>query len=303
MPDVTPVIIEVALNGVTSRRQNPNVPVTPEEIARAGARCIEAGAAIVHQHDDPSTFHDPGGMAERSLAAYRPLLRAHPDAIVYPTANFRGATGTERWAHHELLAEQLPAEGLGPLRMALVDPGSVNLGGAAPDGTPVGGFVYANSFDDIRVQMEGSGRIGAGPSIACFEPGFVRVVLAYQRAGRLPAGAFVKLYFSAGTPLFGLPPTTWALDAYLHLLEGANLPWAVAVLGGDVVGCGLARQALERGGHLRVGLEDFADPDGRTPTNAELVAEAAALAADVGRPVATCRQAAALLGLPRADAT
>jgi 3-keto-5-aminohexanoate cleavage enzyme len=30
----------------------------------------------------------------------------------------------------------------------------------------------------------------------------------------------------------------------------------VAVLGGDVVACGLAEQAIRRGGHVRVGLED-----------------------------------------------
>jgi uncharacterized protein (DUF849 family) len=71
----------------------------------------------------------------------------------------------------------------------------------------------------------------------------------------------------------------------------------VAVIGGDVVATGLARAALERGGHVRVGLEDYAGP--RTPTNVELVREVVALAAAVGRPVSTAAGAAALLGLPR----
>lgn len=297
---VTPVIIEVAVNGATPRSRQPHVPVTPEEIAADGVRCVDAGAAIVHQHDDPSQCGDAVGMAEQGLAAYRPLLAARPGTIVYPTINVAGASIGERWGHHEVLAERLPAEGLGPLRMGLVDPGSVNLGGLAPDGTPIGGFVYATSFDDIRHEIEGCRRLDAGPSIACFEPGFARVVVAYHRAGLLPPGALVKLYFSGGQPLFGLPPEPWALDTYLHLLEDTGLPWAVAVLGGDVVGSGLGRQALERGGHLRVGLEDFADPAGRTPTNSELVAEAAALCAEVGRPVATSAQAADLLGLPSA---
>jgi uncharacterized protein (DUF849 family) len=59
----------------------------------------------------------------------------------------------------------------------------------------------------------------------------------------------------------------------------------------------VARAALERGAHLHVGLEDFAGD--RTPTNVELVREAVALCADVGRPVATCAEAAAILDLPR----
>ena len=45
---------------------------------------------------------------------------------------------------------------------------------------------------------------------------------------------------------FGLPPTVRALEAYLEMLEGSGLPWSVAVIGGDIVACGLARAALER---------------------------------------------------------
>ena len=96
---------------------------------------------------------------------------------------------------------------------------------------------------------------------------------------------------------FGLPPTRKALDAYLEMLEGSHLPWAVAVVGGDVVASGIAETALERGGHLRVGLEDFAGP--RHPRNEELVAEAVAVAKRVGRRVASSREASELLGLPR----
>jgi 3-keto-5-aminohexanoate cleavage enzyme len=68
------------------------------------------------------------------------------------------------------------------------------------------------------------------------------------------------------------------------------------VLGGDVLDSGIARVALERGGHLRLGLEDHAGS--RTPTNEELVREAVALADDVGRPVASCDEAAKVLNLP-----
>jgi 3-keto-5-aminohexanoate cleavage enzyme len=83
----------------------------------------------------------------------------------------------------------------------------------------------------------------------------LRAALTWQRRGRLPAGAMVKLYFG-GELEFGLPPTASGLDAYLELLEPSGLPWSVAVLGGDVVGCGPAERAIRRGGHVRVELED-----------------------------------------------
>jgi uncharacterized protein (DUF849 family) len=59
----------------------------------------------------------------------------------------------------------------------------------------------------------------------------------------------------------------------------------------------VARLALERGGHLHVGLEEHFDPDHK-PTNVELVEQAVALVHEVGRPVATDEQAADLLDLP-----
>jgi uncharacterized protein (DUF849 family) len=66
------------------------------------------------------------------------------------------------------------------------------------------------------------------------------------------------------------------------------------VLGGSLLESPVARLALERGGHLRVGLEDW---DGG-PTNAEQVTAAATLCADTGRDVASIAGASTLLGLP-----
>ena len=57
-------------------------------------------------------------------------------------------------------------------------------------GHPRGRFVYANSFDDIEEQLRLCREHTSGVSIAVYEPGFLRVVMAYHRAGLLPAGAF-----------------------------------------------------------------------------------------------------------------
>lgn len=294
----SPVILEAAINGATSKERNPQVPVEPHEIARDALACLERGAAIIHNHVDDVTA-PTAEAAARQAAGWRPILDERPDALLYPTIGF-GGSNEKRFGHIPLLVESTG------MRVSIVDPGSVNLGAVGDDGLPGGGFdfVYANDFGLIRHAVELCERYALGPSIACFEPGFVRTVLAYHRAGRLPAGAFVKLYFGGdfdylggkpGGASFGLPPTEKALDAYLEMLEGSGLAWAVAVIGGDVVECGMAKLALERGGHVRVGLEDYAGP--RTPSNAELVDEVVALAAGAGRPVAPSAQAAELLGI------
>jgi uncharacterized protein (DUF849 family) len=249
----------------------------------------------VHSHVDERSS-DPARVAERYLEAWRPVLAARPDAIVYPTVGLGGDVES-RYAHEPIVAA-------GGARMGVFDPGSVNLGMPVPEGPAALGVTYVNGFDDVRHQNAICLEHRLGPSISIFEPGFLRTALSYWRAGRLAPGALVKLYFGApeaggrGDRVgFGLPPTRAALAAYLEMLDGCDLPWSVAVLGGDVVGSGLARDALEQGGHVRVGLEDYAGP--RQPGNVELVREVTALAAEVGRPLATCADAARILNLPR----
>jgi uncharacterized protein (DUF849 family) len=286
-----PVIIEVAINGVTSKARNPHVPIEPAEIADDALACIDAGAAIVHNHIDAGSTRSVEEAAERYLEGWRPVLAARPDALLYPTVHFGG--GGIGYEHLVPLAES------GALRIGLVDPGSVNLGGVDDHGVPVGGFVYANSFDTIERALTICREHRLGPNLAIYEPGFLRATIAWERAGRLPAGALAKLYFSTdrgylGAP-FGLPPTITALDAYAELLAGSEVAWAASVVGGDLVGTEVARAALERGGHLHVGLEFYGGE--RTPTNTELVREAVALVHDCGHRVATPDEAADILGL------
>jgi 3-keto-5-aminohexanoate cleavage enzyme len=287
-----PVIIEAAINGSITKAQNPNVPISPEDIAADALACLDAGAAIIHNHAD--AFGPDEVAAERYLRGWRPVLQVRPDALVYPTVNV-GAGGEIRYGHQAVLA----ASGL--LRIGTVDPGSVNLGGRAPDGVPAGGFVYRNSFDAIAHAFGICQDHALGPNLAIYEPGWLRTVLAWHDAGRLPPGAMIKLYFSTdrgltGAP-FGLPPTRAALDAYLEILGDRPLPWGVSVVGGDVIASDVARLALDRGGHLQVGIEFYHGP--RQPANAELVTEAVELCKNVGRDIATSDEAAQLLGLPR----
>lgn len=292
----TPLIIECAINGETSPDRNPNAPRKPEEIIADVFRCLDAGATVIHAHTDD--IQKTGRQAaDAYLAAWRTIIADRPDTLWYPTLGV-GADMAESISHIDILAEEIG------LRLGLCDPGSTNLGGPDADGLPVG-MVYSNSYDDVRVCFAQAERHGLGPSLAIYEPGWLRTVLAFHRAGRLPRGAMVKLYFGADYGLFstqpgvsfGLAPTEHALPAYLDLLEGTDLPWSVSAWGGDLLETPVARQALERGGHLHVGLEEHFHPD-RKPTNQEIVEQASALAAEVGRPLASNAEAAGILDLP-----
>jgi 3-keto-5-aminohexanoate cleavage enzyme len=289
----TPLIIEAAINGATSKEENPHVPRSVDEIVESALACLEAGASIIHNHNDEPNVGGPGRHAsEPYAAAWREILDEHPDAILYPTYAGGGphTNVEERYAHIEELREA------GLLRMPLLDPGTTNFDGLGPDGEPGDGdLVYRTTFRDARWMMEYCRKRRLSPSVSIFEPGWLRLALAYHERGELPRGAIIKLYFGTGRMLFGLPPTETSLEAYLDMLEGSGLPWLVAVLGGDIMD-GMAGMAMERGGHVRVGLEDYGGT--RKPRNEELVREVAALAGVSGRPVATPGEAAKILNMP-----
>jgi uncharacterized protein (DUF849 family) len=81
------------------------------------------------------------------------------------------------------------------------------------------------------------------------------------------------------------------------MMRDSPLPWAISVLGGSVADTQLVRVAVQRGGHVRVGLEDYGGE--ACPSNADLVREIAAIASAAGRPVATPEQASNILRLVR----
>ncbi len=303
--NATPVMIEVALNGATRPERNPNAPQTQERLVEDALACVEAGATIVHTHAPDISVAGEAG-AQLYVEHFAPVLERYPGTILYPTLVFAD-TMEEKTSHLEPLAKAVP------LPMGFVDPGSVNLTPTDDDGLPMpADWVYANSPADIAWTFDLHERLGLGPGMAIFEPGFLRAALAYDAAGRLPRGASLRFYFGgersyrgdgAVDLLFGMPPRPACLDVYVDMLEEhaertgrPPLPWSIAIVSGDPFDGGVARRALERGGHLRVGLEDYAGP--RQPTNLELVQEAVALCEEMGRPVATAAQTMELLRLP-----
>lgn len=303
MAKVVPLIVEAALNGSTPKSRNHNAPRTVTEIAAAGCAAVEAGATVVHNHnDDPNLGGPPRHRAEPYMSAWREILDRHPGVLLYPTmaGGGPGRSIEERNRHQVELVEA------GLQRLLLIDPGTMNMGGVGAEGPEPGEIVYQTTFGDVRHLMAFARERRLAVTMSVYEPGFLQLALAYERSGMQPPSGLVRFYFCGGGPfgpidnfIFGLPPTARALDAYLEMLEGSRLPWMVAVLGGDVVSTGMAELAIRRGGHVRVGLEDYFGP--AQPTNRELVDEVVELASRLGRPLATPEQAAEIL-LAKLDA-
>ncbi len=282
------VWIEVALNGAQTRKQQPNVPVTAEELIADGIKCVEAGASILHLHahdavtgkqnDDPDVY-----------AAILLGIRAKTDAVVYPTMPIHLYPG---WSDRYQSAAELGRRGL--LEWAVVDPGSLNLNGYDNKTKQLRGrgVVYVNTDAEIRRGMELSQQYGFHAEYACFEPGFVRLGAAMHRAYPKAPMPIYSFRFAENLTL-GLPPEEWALDTYLKLLEleAPGAPWMAASMSGNITK--LIPAIVARGGHVRTGLEDA--PAGSSATNVDLVNECVrAIRAAGGEPAAGTDVRAAL---------
>jgi uncharacterized protein (DUF849 family) len=282
------VWIEVALNGAWSRRLQPGIPDSVEQIVAEGIACARAGASIVHTH-----AYEAGGPQTFDWQVYARIIegiRAQVDVPVYPSypAASSDTDATARFAHIEALAER------GLLDFAVIDPGSVNFttvtttAGAKPAAT------YLNPEVHIRHALDFAARQGLHPAFAIYEPGFTRAGAALARAAKVKPPLY-RFMFSERFA-FGFPPRPYALAAHLALLDDSmpSAPWMIAGLYADVRP--LIGETVAKGGHVRVGLEDA--PLGSTMTNLQWVEDAVRLVRQAGGEPATgadMRQALAAL--------
>ncbi|MBA4763183.1 3-keto-5-aminohexanoate cleavage protein [Sphingomonas sp.] len=288
-PSEKPLVIEAA---ITPLRRGAPIKEVAENI-HEGKECLAAGAGIVHHHHD--FRKDREGAIQEMIDIEAAILEAYPHALLYGDY-IRGTAIWEKNAHLQ------PMQDAGVLRMLALDPGLTLFGRMDENGLPSDSVTGGATFAEAHSVVEFARKHDKPVSVGVYEPGNLRWIRAYAQAGMFPKGSIIKLYFAGPYSMgfdkvravnFGLDPTPASLDVYLSMIEGVDMPFIVSCQGGVLLETPLARYALERGGHLRVGIEDTG---GATEmTNRETVEAAIALAAEVGRPVASGAAAVAVL--------
>jgi 3-keto-5-aminohexanoate cleavage enzyme len=285
------VIIEAAVTGNRSRSDNPHLPVLAEEIGRDAAACVEAGAAVIHIHSRDPVTEEPVPEDAGPYAAAIRAIRARCRPLIWPStpSGEHPKPTPERFA---FLAELARDPATKP-DMAGLDMGTLNWTKVA-DGK-VGGHVYVNRVQQLEEVCRFVDALGYPRTrLQMFDPNCLRTTLAFLKQGLLREPLAITLYFGGPNVLVGFPPSLDALRAYAAMLEGVDAKWFTSVMGADVLE--LAPLAVALGGHIRVGLEDYAYPGEVQPTNAELVARAAAVVRAMGCEVATVDEAREMLG-------
>jgi uncharacterized protein (DUF849 family) len=270
-----PVIITVAITGaVPKKKDNPAVPVTPQEQVESTHEAFEAGASLVHIHvrnPDESPGSDPelyGRVAEG--------VRKHcPGMIVQFSTGGRGRDQSQRGAMLYLKPD-----------MASLATGSVNF--------PTN--IYENPPDFVEQLAKAMLDNDIKPEVEVFD-----LAMLYNAANLVKKGLIKDpphVQFVMGIPN-AMPARRTVFDFLRSEIKDV-LPRATWVAAG--VGryqWEVNQWCLETGGHCRTGLEDNLriEPDRLAASNAELVKKIADNCDRFGRRPATAAEARRILGL------
>lgn len=281
------LIICAQLNEGMDRAANPNVPYTPAEIAADARACRAAGAALVHAHartPDGALDLTPQATAEMTAA-----IRANSDILIAPPLlNRPGADDDERLAGLRAGEERSGEPGAD---FVVVEMGTTNFDLVDPDR---GDFATTDrvftttAASQIRFIAQ-SRRWGLPVLATSFGGGWTRAIGTHRAGGRL-VGPLLVLLVHGGPEFPAAHPADLAgLAAHRALLPpDDDIDWMVSAHRADVLD--IAEEAIAAGGHIAIGVGDFAHPHLGAPSNADLVRRVAGIGQRHGRPVATPEQ-------------
>ncbi|MBR3244694.1 MAG: 3-keto-5-aminohexanoate cleavage protein [Parasporobacterium sp.] len=275
-------IITVATTGAwPKKKDNPNVPMTPEEIAEDVYECWKAGAAVAHIHmrdDDGNGIMDP----VRFKKTYE-LIRAHKDCDIIVNMTTSGdihADDDIRVAH----VKELKPE------MASYDCGSMNWLNS-------GLFLNTPKFlEDCGLLFQ---ELNVKPEIEAFDPGMIGNAAYYIKKGVLKTPVHFQFCMGCANGISGTMKNLVFMKEEAERLVGAgNFTWSCFGVGHSAME--MLYGAVALGGHIRVGMEDnvLYSKGKLADSNKQFVERAVRVIKEYGREVATPDEARQLLNLP-----
>jgi len=268
-------IITAALTGaVTPQSKNPDLPITPKEIAEDAVRVWKEGAAIVHLH--MRTDEGVGTMDKERFKEAVLRIRESTDLVINLTSSGERDAPDERRIEH--IIELKP-------EMASYDVGTFNW---------LPGRIFPNSPDFLRKLGKALIENNVKPEIEVFDFGMINAAEYFQQQERvLPPGS---LHFQFCLGVLGQAKATPMNLSRMVELIPQDATWSAFGIGTGHLPIIFTTLAL--GGHIRVGLEDnIYYTKGQLATNSMLVKRAADCVRQYGNEVATPNEARAMLKL------
>jgi 3-keto-5-aminohexanoate cleavage enzyme len=268
------VILTVAPTGAYgTKKDNPYIPIHPEEIANEVYSCYKAGASIAHIH-----VRDEDGQGSMDLEKFEKtvsLIRERCDIVLnITTSGSINATDEERIKPFMMLRPEI----------ASFDCGSINWGQLG---------IFQNSPQFLTMLGQKMKECEVKPEIEIFDTGMMSNAQFYLKNGVLESPPHFQFVLGVAG---GMPATIDNL-LYLKNLLPKNATWSAFGIGKMNLPIMLATIAL--GGHIRVGMEDnLYYSKGRLATsNVEFVERAKRIINEADKEVATPDEARRILSL------
>jgi 3-keto-5-aminohexanoate cleavage enzyme len=268
------LIITCAITGAeVTKKDNPYVPYTVDEMANEAYLAYQAGASIIHLHvrNDDGT---PTQSKERYKETIEAIKKRCKDIIIQPSTG--GAVGMHR--DERLQPTELDIE------MATLDCGTLNFGGDD---------VFINTENDIKYFAKVMKERQIFPELECFEKGHIDSVLRLHKKGFI----FSPLHFSF---VLGVNGGMTGEERDFHFLrESIPQDATYSVAGIGKYEFSLAELSIRYGGHVRVGLEDniYIEKGKLAEGNQDLVKKVVSIAKSYQREIATPNEARKILGI------
>lgn len=274
------VIITAAVTGAWPKKENnPNVPLTPQEIADDVYQCWQAGAAVAHLH-----MRDDEGNGTMSADKFRETVQTIKTK--YPDCDIVLNLTTSGDLHATEETRQLHLKELKP-EMASYDCGSMNWMNS-------GLFLNPPKFlEDLGTLMQ---ELNIKPEIEAFDPGMIANVAYYLKKGVLKAPLHFQMCMGCANGIPGsVKNLVFMKETMDTLCPGST--WSAFGVGHSAMEIMYATIAL--GGHLRVGMEDnvMYAKGVLAKSNRQFVERARRCVEEYGKEVATPAEAREILGL------
>ena len=292
------VIVTIApTGGMASKKQNPNIPTQPQEIADDVYRCYNAGASIVAVHarrpDDEATCNPA------IYSRINELIRAKCD-IVINNSTGGGINGDMIRKNPDGFWELMWEE-----RLKGIEAGAEMC---TLDATTVicsfeGREIVVNTSParcrELATRMKAK---GIKPEWEVFSPThLLQDVTTLLKAGLDEPPYFVNFVLGAERGFQGAMPYSPKILQSMVDLMPENAIFNVSAIG--IAQLNAALQSLLLGGHVRVGLEDnLYYAKGELASNVQLTERIVRIIRDLGMEPATPAEARAMIGLPRGNA-
>lgn len=265
-----PAIISVALTGaIPSKKDFPNLPTTPREIAAEVIRCAHLGAQVFHLHmrDEHVNNTQDQNLFSETILRIRDEV---PEVLICVTTSSRASNSWED------RLKPLMLEGDAKPDLASLSLGSFNFPRT----------VSLNPAEEINLLASAMKERGIVPELEVFEPGMVDFSALLQRKDLLPATLVMNILLgNRGTS----PATAQSLVPFISPLSDTT-EWALAGIGR------FQRKAImlgiSLGANVRVGMEDDPAGDGSLSwSNVKAVELAIQACEDAKREIATPMEA------------